>query len=107
MPDSSNVFADIPTELPEELFKVLAAAGNVRIERIVSLGHASPAGFWYDQQTDEWVLLLRGVARLRFEGDDHAVAMQPGDYVQIPAHRRHRVEWTVPGEPTIWLAVHY
>ncbi len=107
MPEHSNIFADIPTKLPEELVEVLAAAGTVRIERIVSLGHSSPEGFWFDQETDEWVVVLQGAARLRFEGGDHAVTMKPGDYVQIPAHRRHRVEWTDPAEPTIWLAVHY
>jgi cupin 2 domain-containing protein len=107
MPDLKSIFADIPTTLPDELVEVLAATSTVRIERIVSLGHASPEGFWYDQEADEWVLLLRGGARLRFEGDDHSVAMKPGDCLQIPAHRRHRVEWTDPGEPTIWLAVHY
>jgi len=107
MPDLSNVFADIRKKLPEEFTDVLAAAGTVRIERIVSLGHASPKEFWYDQETDEWVLLLRGAARLRFDGDDHVLAMHPADYVLIPAHRRHRVEWTDPAQPTIWLAVHY
>jgi cupin 2 domain-containing protein len=107
MPDPTNIYKDIPTELPEELFTILAAAGSVRIERIVSLGHCSPEGFWYDQETDEWVLLMRGTARLRFEGDDDSVVLRPGDFVQIPARRRHRVDWTDPNQPTIWLAVHY
>lgn len=107
MPDLHNIFADVPTTSPDELIETLAATGTVRIERIISTGHASPDGFRYDQGTDEWVVLLQGAARLRFEGDDHAVAMEPGDYVHIPAHRRHRVEWTDPQQPTIWLAVHY
>jgi cupin 2 domain-containing protein len=106
MPDPSNIFANVPTALPDELVEVLAATDAVRIERIVSMGHASPEGFWYDQETDEWVLLLRGAARLRFERDEQPVAMKPGDFLQIPAHRRHRVEWTDPQQPTIWLAVH-
>ncbi len=101
-----NLFAGIPATLPEELVDVLHVAGNVRIERIVSMGHASPPGFWYDQERDEWVLLVRGAARLRFEGDENALEMKAGDFVRIPAHQRHRVEWTDPNQPTIWLAVH-
>jgi cupin 2 domain-containing protein len=107
MPDPRNVFADIPTTLPDELIEILAANGTARIERIVSLGHTSPQGFWYDQETDEWVLLLQGAARLLFEGDDRSIAMKAGDYLKIAAHRRHRVEWTDPLQPTIWLAVHW
>lgn len=77
----------------------------MRIERIISHGHASPEGFWYDQPLNEWVILLKGVARLQFE--DGMVEMKPGDYVNIPAHKNHRVDWTTPEELTIWLAVHY
>lgn len=102
-----NLFADVPADLPEEVVDVLQANANVRIEQIVSQGHASPEGFWYDQDQAEFVLVLAGAARLRYENDAEAVAMQPGDFVNIPAHRRHRVEWTTPEEPTIWLAVHY
>jgi cupin 2 domain-containing protein len=102
-----NLFDHIPNNLPEELVEVLLDAPTIRIERIVSGGHASPEGFWYDQEQDEWVLLLRGAARLRFEGDEEPVEMRPGDFVNIPAHRRHRVEWTTPDEPTVWLAAHY
>ena len=103
----SNIFADIPSNLPEELIEVLAATDSVRIERIVSIGHASPDGFWFDQDHHEWVVMLKGAARLRFEGDESPVEMKPGDFINIPAHKRHRVEWTTPDEPTIWLAVHY
>jgi cupin 2 domain-containing protein len=99
------LFAELPRHLPSELFTTLLDAANVRIERIVSHGHASPEGFWYNQDDDEWVLVLKGAARLRFE--DETVAMKPGDFVNIPAHKKHRVEWTTPDEPTIWLAVHY
>jgi cupin 2 domain-containing protein len=102
-----NLFADLPTNLPEELVEVLAANSNVRIERIVSTGQASPEAFWYDQDEHEWVAVLMGRAKLRFEGDDQPVEMGPGDFVDIPAHRRHRVEWTTPEEPTVWLAVFF
>lgn len=105
MTSPSNLFADLPTTLPDELVQSLVTAHGVRIERIVSHGHASPSGFWYDQDEDEWVVVLKGAARLRFE--DKTVELKPGDHVAIPAHRRHRVEWTTPNEATIWLAVFY
>jgi len=101
-----NLFTEIPATLPNELIEVLLEAANVRIERIVSHGHASPDGFWYDQDQHEWVVVLKGAARLWVEGEE-PVEMQPGDFVNIPAQKRHRVEWTTPDEPTIWLAVHY
>jgi cupin 2 domain-containing protein len=93
--------------LPQELVRTLINDANVRIERIVSHGHASPEGFWYDQNQHEWVVVLKGAARLRFEGEDQPVEMKPGDFATIPAHKKHRVEWTMPDEPTVWLAVHY
>lgn len=102
-----NLFSDIPDDLPDELLEVLLDADSVRMERIVSQGHASPEGFWYDQDQHEWVVVLRGAARLRFDGEEKALEMAPGDFVNIPAHTRHRVEWTTPDEPTVWLAVHY
>jgi cupin 2 domain-containing protein len=106
MPDLTNLFSEIPADLPEELFQTLLSTSQFRIERIVSQGHSSPEGFWYDQETDEWVLLLRGAARLTFEGEP-PLDLRPGAFVNIPARKRHRVEWTSPTEPTIWLAIHY
>jgi cupin 2 domain-containing protein len=100
-----NLFADLPTVLAEELIELLAETRHVRIERIVSTGHASPEGFWYVQEELEWVVLLKGEARLLFEGDDEPITMRAGDHILIPAHRKHRVEWTTPNEPTVWLAV--
>ena len=90
-----------------EAFAPLLDAGDFRVERIVSFGHASPAGFWYDQPEREWVMVVSGAARLRFEDEAEAVELMPGAYVDIAAHRRHRVEWTAPGVPTVWLAIHY
>jgi len=98
-----NLFGEIPEILPQELTGVLCRAPNVRIERIVSHGHASPPGSWYDQDD----AVLKGQARLAFEDDPEPLEMGPGDYVLIEPHRRHRVEWTAPHEPTIWLAVFY
>ncbi len=101
-----NLFAHIPETVPEELVESLLNASNVRIERIVSRGQASPEGLWYDQEMHEWVLLVSGAARLTFEGDE-PVEMVAGAFINIPAYRRHRVEWTDPAQPTIWLAIHY
>ena len=101
-----NVFQNIPSELPDEVCETLLDATHVRVERIVSRGHCSPAGFWYDQDENEWVALLKGSARLAIEGEED-IEMTPGDAIEIPAHKRHRVAWTDPDEDTIWLAVHY
>ncbi len=101
----NNFFDNLPTSIPNELIQVIAGNHHVRIERIVSHGHASPDGFWYDQDENEWVIVLKGAARLRF--DDRSVELKTGDFVNIPAHKRHRVEWTTSDEPTIWLAVFF
>jgi cupin 2 domain-containing protein len=85
----------------------LLSRPRLRIEKIVSTGQASPDGFWYDQPQAEWVVLLRGRARLRFEDEVEARSLVSGDVVDITPHRRHRVEWTAADEPTVWLAVHY
>ena len=102
---SANFFADLPLSSPEELFATLLERPGLRVERIVSYGQASPEGFWYDQPQGEWVVVLKGAARLRFE--DRVVEMKPGDSIDIPPHARHRVDWTAPDEPTVWLAIHY
>jgi cupin 2 domain-containing protein len=91
----------------DEHVDVLVARGELTIERIVSMGHASPADFWYDSPRAEWVLLLSGAARLEFEGEPTPYAMRAGDYVLIDAHRRHRVAWTDPDTPSVWLAIYH
>lgn len=106
-PETHNMFDGIPADLKKEFFETLAQSGAVRIERIVSDGHATPPGEWYDQEQDEWVLLVSGVATLRFEGISDPLVLGPGDHVLIPAGSRHRVERTEPGQKTVWLAVHY
>ena len=102
-----NLFADLPTAFPEELIEVLVENQHVRIERIVSAAHTSPEGYWYDQDEAEWVVVLKGEAKLLFEDDDVPILMRPGDHVLIAAHRKHRVQWTTPDEATVWLAVFY
>jgi len=104
----ANLFAGLPPigETGEQFVQLLQRRGLV-IERIVSSGQASPPGFWYDQPEGEWVLLLQGEALLRFADEDDARRLQAGDWLDIAAHRRHRVEWTAPDRLTIWLAVFY
>lgn len=102
----NNLFADIPTSLEQEWFHTLWSNATVKIERIVSKGQFSPPGFWYDQDWDEWVVLLKGSAALQFEGDSEEMALGPGDAVLIPAGVRHRVTRTDDKTETVWLAVH-
>ena len=102
-----SLFDGIPAELPEELLETICSTGDVKIERIVSKGHASPEGFWYDQDWNEFVLVVQGSAGLRLEGGEEIVALKPGDYLNIGSHVKHRVEWTDSAGETIWLAVHY
>ena len=104
---AENLFDDLPGSLPEELFTELASGRSTRIVRIVSTGHATPEGEWYDQNEDEWVIVLRGKARLKFADDRADLEMAPGDHVLLPAHCRHRVDWTTDEEATVWLAVHF
>jgi cupin 2 domain-containing protein len=102
-----NLLRDLPDARGGEVTEILLAAQEMRIERIVSLGQASPPSFWYDQGEAEWVLLLAGRARLRFADESDDRVLGPGDFVQIAPHRKHRVEWTDPAAPTVWLAIFY
>lgn len=102
-----NLLCPLPDELTAERVDELLARPGLRIVRIVSLGQASPPGFWYDQAEGEWVLVLAGAARLRFADEAEARLLGPGDWLDITPHRRHRVEWTDPASPTVWLAVFY
>ena len=102
-----NLLRNLPDARPGEVTGTLLAAPGIRIERIVSFGQASPPGFWYDQPEAEWVLLLAGAARLRFEDEADDRMLAPGDWLHIAAHRRHRVAWTDSETPTVWLAVFY
>jgi len=101
-----NLFTDIPAHLPDELFETLVKTDSVHVQRIVSKGHTTAKNDWYDQQTNEFVLLLKGAARLEFS-DGRLVTMGPGDWLQIPARKKHRVAWTDEAVETVWLAVHY
>ena len=104
---SGNLFAEIPLPVSAEQFATLVSTPNLKIERIVSHGHTSPEGFWYDQDDNEWVMVVAGAASVLIEGEAEPRQMKAGDHLNIPAHTRHRVAWTDPSQPTIWLAVHY
>ncbi len=104
---ASNIYSSIPHDLAAEHFATILQTDFFKLERIVSRGHATAAGHWYDQDHDEWVIVLTGRARLRIEGEAELVELAPGDHVLLPAHRRHRVEWTEPETETLWLALHY
>lgn len=103
-----NLFQPLPDDQSREFSEILATgSGSLRIERIVSDGHATPVNEWYDQDTTEWVLLLSGSAILRFEDDPSPRHLQPGDWLEIIPHRRHRVEATSSAQKSVWLAVHW
>jgi cupin 2 domain-containing protein len=102
-----NLLAPLPNAEVAERVDTLLTRPGVRIERIVSRGQASPPWFWYDQPEAEWVLVLAGAARLRFADETEARVLAPGDWVDIAPHRRHRVDWTDPAVPTVWLAIFY
>ncbi|MCG8291515.1 cupin domain-containing protein [Pseudomonas entomophila] len=106
---AANLFTTLPALDPQaaEQFDELLRRPGLRIERIVSSGQASPSDFWYDQAEGEWVVLLSGSAGLRLENEPEARVLRPGDYLHIPPHCRHRVEWTEAGVATVWLAVFY
>ena len=103
----NSIFLKIPDPSTKEIVETILKTDQLKLERIISEGQATPPGEWYDQDTNEWVILLSGSAGLLFEGDEEMCVMNPGDYVYIPAHQRHRVEWTDPNHKTIWLALHY
>jgi cupin 2 domain-containing protein len=102
-----NLLAAIPKRSKEEQFSELVASDRVRIERIVSCGQCSGPDDWYDEEEAEWVVVLAGAARLIFEDESEPRPLAVGDWVYIPPHRRHRVDWTDPQEETVWLAVHF
>ena len=102
----NNLFECLIESASEE-FGTLLETGHFKLERIISGVQAAPPGEWYDQDKDEWVILLKGSAGLSFEDGENTLVMKPGDYIHIPARRRHRVEWTDPTQKTIWLALHF
>ena len=108
MVKTGNLAGDLPNRpLPDEVVDPLVECQGLRIERIVSVGQTTPEGQWYDQDTDEWVLVIAGAARLRIEGEATDRELGEGDWILLPAHCRHRVTWTRAEPPTVWLAIHF
>ncbi len=105
VPPTSNILSPLPASAGDEATERLLSGDGVRVERIVSYGQASPAGFWYDQDEAEWLLVTRGRARLTIEGEAEDRALGPGDSLFLPPHCRHRVAWTQPDQPTVWLTI--
>ncbi|WP_245578256.1 cupin domain-containing protein [Marinobacterium litorale] len=103
---SQNLLDSLPDASNSEVFERLAGCGEVMVERIVSRGQSSPEQGWYDQKSAEWVMVVSGEASLEFDNGEQTF-LQAGDYVLIPPHARHRVAWTAPDQPTVWLAVHF
>ncbi len=102
----NNLFQNIPDKLPDEIFETIAESNNVKVERIISDGHTSQPGFWYNQDQNEFVIILKGNAVLEFD-EGVSVEMTAGDYCIIPAHKKHRVSYTDKSGKTVWLAVFY
>lgn len=107
IPKVGHFYGVDSTGLPREMTETLLERPGLRLERIISTGQATPEGEWYDQERPEWVILLQGRASLRIESQSELIELFPGDYIDIPAHCRHRVEWTDPDEASVWLAIHY
>ena len=104
--ESQNIFSRLPAAKKRESFQVLRRGRGFKIERIVSCGQATPAGRWLCSKTAEWVMVLKGRARLSFQGTPEKINMKAGDHAFIPANTFHRVDWTLPKQKTVWLAVH-
>jgi cupin 2 domain-containing protein len=102
----ANLFDHLPVQSRDEELVELLSRKGIRIERIVSMGQSTPEDAPYNQDHDEWILLLKGAARLWIEGQEEQ-DLRPGDHLLIPARHLHRETWTAPGEPTVWLAVHF
>lgn len=101
-----NIFNSIPDEVDEEIFTTFIEKGNLKIERILSKGHISPNDGWYDQDQEEWVIVLQGSATIEYENGE-STKLDRGDFLNIPARTKHKVAWTNPNVITVWLAVHY
>jgi cupin 2 domain-containing protein len=102
----NNIFEAIPTNISDEIFETLVESQDVKVERIVSKGHSTPGSEWYDQDKNEWVIVLKGEAVLAF-ADGSSTTLKTGDYINIAAHQKHSVSWTNPDTETVWLAIHY
>ena len=106
MNELKNIFNNVPQKLNAELFEKILSTNNFKVERIVSEGHTSPENFWYDQESNEFVLLLFGSAKISYD-NGKIFELHSGDYLIIDAHQKHRVDFTDPDQKTFWLTIHY
>ena len=102
-----NILSDLPNIVAEEIFETLLDRNNIKIERIISFGQSSPEGYWYNQELNEWVVLLSGSATILFDGDEKEILLKPGDYIFIPAKVKHRISWTDRNQKSVWLAIFF
>jgi len=102
----ANIFNNIPADIPNEIFEDIIKTKNLRVERIVSKGQSSPDTGWYDQEENEWVIVLSGFGEIEYINGDKII-LEQGDYLDIKAHVKHRVIATSPDEATVWLAIFY
>ena len=106
--ETINIFSNLPDNLPEEVFETIVSNKHIRIERIISpKDHKTPEGKWFNQDLDEFVILLKGSAVLLYKESTESISLKPGDYINIPRHIEHRVESTDKKLETVWLAIHY
>jgi len=102
----SNFLDLIPEQVHDEIFQNIINTGRLKIERIISHGQSSPETGWYDQEENEWVMVMEGEAIIEFE-DHREVRLGKNDFLFLKSHRKHRVKWTTPDKKTIWLAIHF
>lgn len=100
----SNLLSDIPSDFPKEIIQNIVSTSNIRIERILSNGHTTESDKWYDQEQNEWVLIVKGSGSIEYE-DGRIETLTEGDHLLIPKHVKHRVTRT--DKPTVWLAIHF
>ncbi len=105
--ETHNIYNKIPEKIQNEIFENILENKKIRLERIISKGHSSPKDFWYDQDENEWVIVLRGEAEILFENNAEKLLLKEGDYINITAHHKHRIEYTSSKVETIWLAIFY
>lgn len=106
MNELKNIFENIPNKFGTEFLEEVLSTKDFKLERIVSEGDSSPENFWYDQDKNEFVLLLSGSAKICFD-NGRILELKPGDYFVIEAHQKHRVDSTDPNQKTFWLTLHY
>jgi len=102
----ANIFSNIPSKLPSEIFEDIIITDNLRVERIVSKGQTSPDTGWYDQNENEWVIVLSGYGVIEYINGEK-ITLKQGDYLNIKSHEKHRVIETSSDEATVWLAIFY